>query len=1271
MKKKILPLILALLVSITGKAYDFASGDLLYNITDQEKHEVEVTFLEDGEGNVAYVSGDITIPGKIVKDGVVYTVTGIGERAFNYCKNLTSVKITDNVKRIKDSAFGCCYGLTSFDLMSVEVLEGSPFGSTGLTSLVIPSSMKEMGAGSFWFCKSLERVIFEEGTTWLWVNAFAEDDNLEEVILPSTLERAYPNWFGGCPKLKKVVMPISDPVSSHALVFGLADSTCPVTIPNGSAKTYLQKGYYNISDVGELEWIREEFEEEVARIEALMNDKGCISSADAKTALQAAITSARAAAKSAKTYLAIFEQIATIKQAAATFLSKATIKSEVDVTSLVRNPMFNRVDYGWNVLAPGIWSECAVGFTDAKWTNADVTIDRFVQSFFDVSDDWHKPTLEDGEISQVIKNLPAGIYRLEADLIATWQDDASTKVKGVSLFANGNETPVATKNEKPEHFTVRFANPQKGDVTIGVKWKNTNANWVAMDNVRLIIENPAMPMPNGTALKSSETDTLYIYNKEADMFLNAGNSWGTHAVLAPEGLPTRLTQEKDGSWRIYFFEGSKSDQYLYNMDDETYNQNNNQVWVDYFGTGQPDWTITDNGDGTYFIQNKGTATTSYLGNIPSRLDYDWNSGETLTTHVDVVSNATAVDNIHWQFITKEEYQTLMAKHVLMQLIVKAKDAGVDTQSVQLVYADANATLKEVETSIRSLNKAISAVTMDESGTVCVTDLIVNPRFEDNTAYGWQGDRGATSWQCHEFYEKNFNMHQTVYGLPNGFYRLKYKGFHQPGAPEDVYEEYMAGTDNASAIVYAGKEEKTFMNICSDMSEESLGDAYWVKIGNRYVPASMKASHNAFEAGLYQDSIDVEVTDGQLTIGVRNTKDMEEGHWVIFSDFELYYLSNTLAVTADKALISVGKANVSIDMYNDEPIAGLQFMVKLPEGITLQKNEKGNLVVTKSERLEGLTLTAAEKNGGYQVLVYGVGGEAIEGNSGSIVDLNLALSKSIKAGNYSIELTDIVLTKTDGTQMKPQNVQGVLSLLDVQAGDANGDGEINVADIVEVVNYILGRPSDIFMWDAADLNGDGEVNVTDIVAIVNIILTADVSSAKMRGIVEVENTENDMVALFQKSNSVSSLELTNEGKYVASQFDLVLAEGQRLNSITLNEKRANDHSVSYSKVGENTYRVVVYSLSNTAYEGSEDELLNIDVTGDGEYSLENILFVTAQQVEKRFAPLAGEATGINSTVAEKTFDIYSVDGILLYKQATTTEGLPKGVYIIEGKKYLVK
>ena len=58
------------------------------------------------------------------------------------------------------------------------------------------------------------------------------------------------------------------------------------------------------------------------------------------------------------------------------------------------------------------------------------------------------------------------------------------------------------------------------------------------------------------------------------------------------------------------------------------------------------------------------------------------------------------------------------------------------------------------------------------------------------------------------------------------------------------------------------------------------------------------------------------------------------------------------------------------------------------------------------------------------------------------------------------------------------------------GDANGDGLVNVTDIVEIVNDILGHPSDKFDPIAADVNGDGQVNVTDIVEVVNIILSTD-------------------------------------------------------------------------------------------------------------------------------------------------------------------------------------
>ena len=55
------------------------------------------------------------------------------------------------------------------------------------------------------------------------------------------------------------------------------------------------------------------------------------------------------------------------------------------------------------------------------------------------------------------------------------------------------------------------------------------------------------------------------------------------------------------------------------------------------------------------------------------------------------------------------------------------------------------------------------------------------------------------------------------------------------------------------------------------------------------------------------------------------------------------------------------------------------------------------------------------------------------------------------------------------------------------GDANGDGSVNVTDIVATVNYIMEKPSADFNEEAADVNQDGYVNVTDIVGMVNIIM----------------------------------------------------------------------------------------------------------------------------------------------------------------------------------------
>lgn len=53
------------------------------------------------------------------------------------------------------------------------------------------------------------------------------------------------------------------------------------------------------------------------------------------------------------------------------------------------------------------------------------------------------------------------------------------------------------------------------------------------------------------------------------------------------------------------------------------------------------------------------------------------------------------------------------------------------------------------------------------------------------------------------------------------------------------------------------------------------------------------------------------------------------------------------------------------------------------------------------------------------------------------------------------------------------------------GDVNGDGRINVSDVSELINMILGLTP--VNQELADINDDGRVNVSDVTALINIIL----------------------------------------------------------------------------------------------------------------------------------------------------------------------------------------
>ncbi len=62
-----------------------------------------------------------------------------------------------------------------------------------------------------------------------------------------------------------------------------------------------------------------------------------------------------------------------------------------------------------------------------------------------------------------------------------------------------------------------------------------------------------------------------------------------------------------------------------------------------------------------------------------------------------------------------------------------------------------------------------------------------------------------------------------------------------------------------------------------------------------------------------------------------------------------------------------------------------------------------------------------------------------------------------------------------------------SPLTSKLGDGNGDFNVNVMDLVQSVDYILGNNPTPFIFKAADVNADNSINVLDIVGTVDIIL----------------------------------------------------------------------------------------------------------------------------------------------------------------------------------------
>lgn len=159
--------------------------------------------------------GVIDIPDTVTSSGQHYTVTAIGDSAFNPSHTITkvsSVFIPATVTSIGRLAFRCCKSLAT-----VTFAEGSHLKSIGVSAfsgtdsahpifkeIQIPDSVETIGTNAFHNCQDLESITLPASLETIESSAFSSCRNLSEIRLPASLKAIQSYVFDGCSSLETV-----------------------------------------------------------------------------------------------------------------------------------------------------------------------------------------------------------------------------------------------------------------------------------------------------------------------------------------------------------------------------------------------------------------------------------------------------------------------------------------------------------------------------------------------------------------------------------------------------------------------------------------------------------------------------------------------------------------------------------------------------------------------------------------------------------------------------------------------------------------------------------------------------------------------------------------------------------------------------------------------------------------------------------------------------------------------------------------------------------
>ncbi|MCH5307863.1 MAG: leucine-rich repeat domain-containing protein, partial [Prevotella sp.] len=247
--------------------------------------ELEVTYRGEDYYDSDRYTGNVAIPESATYNGTTYSVTSIGDHAFFYCWDLTSVTIGNNVTSIRDSAFSNCKGLISVtignnvntirvhafswcsSLTSITVADGNSVYDSrnncnaiietasnqliaGCQNTTIPNDVTCIGSSAFRGC--ITSLSIPNNVKHIEGYAFSDCTGLTEVTIPNSVTYIGGSAFSGCSGLTSIIVEDGNTVydsrnncnaiietATNTLLTGCKNTTIPNDITSIESQAFM------------------------------------------------------------------------------------------------------------------------------------------------------------------------------------------------------------------------------------------------------------------------------------------------------------------------------------------------------------------------------------------------------------------------------------------------------------------------------------------------------------------------------------------------------------------------------------------------------------------------------------------------------------------------------------------------------------------------------------------------------------------------------------------------------------------------------------------------------------------------------------------------------------------------------------------------------------------------------------------------------------------------------------------------------------------------